>query len=273
MGLGKGEPGVHVPTVLAIGVLAYVVTTLVHEAAGHGLMCLALGGDALAVSSTELRCAGLAEDRALMVTAAGTPMNVLVGLATMLFAARAPVSGTTRYFLWVFGALNLFHAGSYLLIGPFLGFGDWGAIARSQQPVVAWQIGLTAIGYGLIVLARRLAAQPGWHPLLGAEPQERERRFRHLTRLPFVAALVASVAAGFLSPLRPEFALLTSVVAPCSFLWLIGLPRWSPAPDGSVAEPIGPSVPWIAAGSLAAVLFVVVFGPGLGSFAGHGIER
>ena len=49
---------VHLPTVLGIGVVRFAGVTVLHEAGGHGVTCLLVGGEVLAVSSTELRCDG-----------------------------------------------------------------------------------------------------------------------------------------------------------------------------------------------------------------------
>jgi hypothetical protein len=74
---------VHVATVLAIGVVSFAAVTVIHEVGGHGVACELVGGRALAVSSTELRCDGPEGGARLAVTAAGSIANILVGLAAM----------------------------------------------------------------------------------------------------------------------------------------------------------------------------------------------
>ncbi len=218
--------GVHLPTVLAIGVVSFAAVTVIHEAGGHGLACLLVDGEALAVSSTELRCDGPDDGARLAVTAAGSMANILVGLAAMAAAiVLGPARGVWSYVLWLFGATNLFHAGKYLLIGPFTGFGDWSSVARNLQPQLVWAVGITVLGYGVNVVGSRLARRSEWQPLAGVEVEERETRMRLLTRLPLAAALVVSLAAGLLSPLQPRYAL----VRIASWAWVVAglVSRWA----------------------------------------------
>ena len=74
---------VHLPTILAIGVVSFAAVTVLHEAGGHGVACLLVGGEAPAVSSTELRCDGPEGAARLAVTAAASLANIVVGVAAM----------------------------------------------------------------------------------------------------------------------------------------------------------------------------------------------
>jgi hypothetical protein len=271
---GTTRADVHIPTVLAIGVVTFAAVTVIHEAGGHGVACILAGGQALAVSSTEMRCDGPEGTARLAVTAAGSVANIVVGLTAMAAGiARGSTRGIWSYVLWLFGATNLFHAGCYMLIGPLTNFGDWAYVARHLQPVVVWIIGISAVGYGLNVVGSRLAARPVWQPLLGVEPGERAARMRLLTRLPFAAAVVVSVAAGLLSPLQPRYALLTSVVAPLVLILLIRLPTWPRREQPVPAVPIATSWAWVVTGAAIGLGFVLILGPGVGSFAGYPIAR
>jgi hypothetical protein len=160
----------------------------------------------------------------------------------------------------------------YLLIGPLTGFGDWSYVARNLKPELVWVIGITALGYGVNVVGSRLARRPEWQPLAGVEEGERELRMRLLTRLPLAAALVVSLAAGLLSPLQPRYALLTSLIAPLVLLLLVRLPSWPERdpPDPPVRIASGA---WVVAGVVVGLGFVLILGPGLGSFAGYSIAR
>lgn len=203
------------------------------------------------------------------MTAAGSIANIVVGLAAMAAGiALGPARSVWSYGLWLFGATNLFHAGNYMLIGPLTGFGDWASVARNLEPALVWTIAITVLGYWVNVVGSRLARRPVWQPLAGVEEQEREIRMRLLTRLPLAAALVVSLAAGLLSPLQPHYGLVTSLIAPLVLLLLVRLPSWPqrdpPAPPVRIA-----SWAWVVVG----LGFVLVLGPGLGSFAGYSIAR
>ena len=67
--------------------------------------------------------------------------------------------------------------------------------------------------------------------------------------------------AGVLSPLRAEFALVTSILAPLSLLWLVRLPRWPTAQKPREAVPIGRSSVLLVTSLLVSVIFVLGLGP------------
>ena len=71
MSASRRRPRLDSATVAAAGLVAYVLVAVVHEALGHGVACLAVAGYASAVSTTELRCDGVAGMSAVIVTAAG----------------------------------------------------------------------------------------------------------------------------------------------------------------------------------------------------------
>lgn len=262
-----------VATIAAAGVLAYALVTTVHEALGHGVACLAVGADASAVSSTELRCDGLSDISALMVTSSGSVANVLVGLAAFgAFRVARPADGRTLLLGWLVCAWNLFHAGSYLLAGALFGFGDWGRVASAVDPPIVGQIGVGLVGAAILFLGQRVATDPVWQPLVGIG-DERTARWPTITWPALGGGLAVSLLAGVLSPLRPEFALLTSVLAPLSLLWLVRLPRWPTANNPSEALPIGRSAALLGISLLVSVVFVLGLGPGIGSFAGYSIAR
>ena len=260
-------------TVVAAGVMAYALVAIVHEALGHGAACLAVGADASAVSSTELRCDGASGSSALIVIASGSVANVLVGLAAFrAFRAARPGDGRALLLGWLACAWNLFHAGSYLLAGAIFGFGDWGTVASTFEPPIVGQIGVGLIGAAIVFLGQRIATDSLWQPLVGIG-EDRAARWPKITWPALGGGAAASLLAGVLSPLRPEFALLTSVLAPLSLLWLVRLPRWPTAEHPSDAVPIGRSVALLGISLLVAVIFVLALGPGLGSFAGYSIAR
>src|SRR5476651_140442 len=64
----------RVPTMLSLGVIAYVGETLVHEGLGHGGICLLVGGHITILAPLWMRCS---IDSPLVV-AAGPVVNVLV---------------------------------------------------------------------------------------------------------------------------------------------------------------------------------------------------
>jgi hypothetical protein len=262
-----------VATVVGAGVLAYALVAIVHEVLGHGAACLAVGAAATAVSSTELRCDGASGIAALIVTGSGSVANVLVGLAAFgTIRTTRPSDGRTLLLGWLLSAWNLFHAGSYLLAGAIFGFGDWGRVSSAVDPPVLGQIGVGIVGAAMVLFGQRMATDPIWQPLIGIG-DDRAARWPRITWPALAGGAAVSLVAGALSPLRPEFALLTSVLAPLSALWLVRLPRWPAADNPSEAVAIGRSPVFLSISLLVGAIFILALGPGIGSFAGYPIAR
>ena len=125
----RPAPAQDLLTIIAVGVLAYIVQDFLHESAGHGGMSVLFGGHPLALSAIFYRGdqSALAEWQGRMVSAAGSLMNFLI--AAGCYASFRWFKGWSpawRYFLWVSLVLNLFAEGSYMALCWV--FGDWQAV-------------------------------------------------------------------------------------------------------------------------------------------------
>jgi len=81
------------PTVIAIALVAYAASNVVHEALGHGGACVILGGRPLVLSSVHFDCgdAGMGAIARRGVAAAGTIANFVAGaLALPAFKRSNP---------------------------------------------------------------------------------------------------------------------------------------------------------------------------------------
>jgi hypothetical protein len=261
---------VHIPTLVAIATVSWVAVTVVHEVVGHGGACVLVGGDLRAASTTEVWCDQVDGWSYRLVVAAGSTANLFAALCVLaVLSSGLRLSPATRYFAWLFVGTNLFHAGSYLLIGPFFGYGDWSHFVQGLEPNLVWKIVMTAVGFGVCMVGMRIAAPPRWQPLFGQEPYG-QARLELLTRSAFLTALIVSTLAALLSPLELSWVLRAAVLGPLVLVWMMGLPIGQ-----SSNEPVSMprSLGWLVVGILCAVLFVGGLGPGVGSFAGHELER
>ena len=116
------QRGVRLPdllTVIAIALVAYAASNVVHEALGHGGACVALGGRPLVLSSVHFDCGDAAMGTLARrgVAAAGTIANFIAGaLALVAFMMTNPLKKPhAAYFLWLFTTLNLLSGAGYFL--------------------------------------------------------------------------------------------------------------------------------------------------------------
>ena len=254
-------------TVMAAAALVNVAATAVHEALGHGLAAAILGAHIVHVSSVDLsydeRSVGDVQNR--IIAAAGPLANLIVGWLVVRSADRIPrESPVTRYTAWLFGTVNLFAAGGYLMVLSFANFGDMHAIVRGLGAPLVWQVALTLAGVAVSIFALIHGAR-SLVPYLGEEP-DRTRRSVHLTLVPYLTMGVVAMSAGALNPDDP----LLIVISACfsSFggnAWLAWMPAWTLHVHGPDEEPLGiPRSGLVIGVGIAALLFdYLALAPGL----------
>ena len=98
-------------TIVAIAIVAAVITDFIHEGLGHGGMCVATGGQPLVLSTVHFECS--ADTR--LVAAGGTLANLIFGTLSWGAMRAVKQSAPWRYFLWLLMTFILFAEGGYFL--------------------------------------------------------------------------------------------------------------------------------------------------------------
>jgi hypothetical protein len=256
----------NLPTVIAIAVVAYAASNVVHEALGHGGACLALGGRPLVLSSVHFDCGDNAMGTLARrgVAAAGTIANFIAGaLALFAFKMTNPREKPhTAHFLWLFTTLNLLTGAGYFVFSGVGDTGDWADVAASMSPVL-WRPAMAIFGGALYFLLARQSAL--WLGSLVGSDERRRTRARALTMPAYIAGGVLFCVAGFFNPVGPILIAISAAAASfggaSGLLWLTQFLRSSrPA-----AEPVGldRSRVWIVAGCIVSLVFVGILGPGV----------
>lgn len=254
-------------TIGAIALLVGLIGTIVHEALGHGLAVIAVGGELTRVTSVdaEFPDAGIGEWARRFIAAAGVIANLIVGLLAF-GGLRAARGATWRYFLWLLGFSNILVGGGYLLALSFAGFGDVDVFVQGLPHRTLWQLGSTVIGV-LLSFAGLFAGLRLLDPFLGWERAARRQRALGLALVPYFAIGLASIAAGALNPTDPLLILISAGAS--SFggnAFMAWLPLWvRPERPTTPREPltIVRSWPWIMAGIVALAIRLIVLGPGV----------
>lgn len=256
------------PTVLAIALAAYAASNFVHEAVGHGGACLVLHGKALVLSSVHFECAeeGMSKLALRGVAAGGTIVNFIAGaLALAGFqktdAQRRPHAA---YFLWLFATLNLLSGAGYFLFSGIGNIGDWADVARGVLPAMVWRPAMSVFGGALYFLLARQAAQR-LHSLAGSDALTM-RRGKRLTVPAYLAGGLLYCLAGLFNPVGPVLIAISAAASSfggaSGLLWLTQFLRGGKQPAAPAAV-LDRSYAWIAAGCVAAVLFVAILGPSI----------
>ncbi len=252
-------------TVGSIGILAYMLGNVLHEAVGHGGACLLTGAKPLVLSSVHFECS--LENR--LVMAGGTLANFL---AAAVFFALGRLTGRRyprlKYFFWIAMTVNLFSATGYFLFSGIGGIGDWADFIQELGPQWVWRAGFSvfgAVGYMLAAYISLLELRP----LIGSDKEQRYRRAVRLSWIPYFAGGILMCIAGARNPVGMILILISAAASTfggtSGLLWSTQLLRGTLIPSGSPAEPmpIPKSWPLIAATCASAVAFVAVLGPGV----------
>lgn len=261
---------IHLLTLMAIAVVTYVLSNVLHEALGHGGACWWVGGQPRLVTSVHFECQ---LDETLpwarrLLAAGGSVANLLAsGIAWLALHIARRGGPRLRYFLWLLLTVNGLQAGGYLMVSPLAGIGDWRVFAQGFASPFPVRLLLTALGVALSLLTLRVVV-PGLLPFLGDQPTESRRRARLLTLVPYFTGGVSACLAGLLNPVGPILIFISAIAATFGgTAWLAWLPSWiKPAHVASAPPsplPIPRSLPWILAGALILVGYIALLGPGI----------
>jgi hypothetical protein len=205
-------------TLAAFGVLAYMMSNVLHEGLGHGGVAWLSGARHITVTSTYMD-AGF-DTR--WILAAGTLVNLLfgvLGLAVLRSTRRADMS--PRLFLWSFTAFNLLLGTGYFLFSGIGGIGDWAEWLKGLSPVWAWRVGFALLGGVSYVAAAMLLARE-LVQIVGPN----EARMRRMTWTIYFAGGLTACVAGVWNPMGWKLVLISAAAS--SFGGASGL-LWIPS--------------------------------------------
>lgn len=255
------SPRTSILTVAGIGLVAYAACDMVHEVLGHGLACVLTGVQALSLSTVALQTG--TSNR--FVASAGSIANVIAGLLAMQLVRGGRGFGAARYFLWLFGALNLLNGTGYLLFSGALDFGDWAVVIAGLEPHWAWRAVLVVSGAVLYVAAVRLIVA-NVIPLVQRGEMDRLEMPRFVFPA-YVAGGLLFIAGAAFNRISPGLILTSGVSSGFGAMaGLASVPRLverGTKESAAVATPLGFNLAWIVAGVLAAAAFVAILGPGV----------
>jgi hypothetical protein len=247
------------PTLLAAGVLAYVAETLLHEAAGHGGVCLAQGHRFLVLAPLWMRCS----ETSPLLTAAGPAMNVFAALIFFaVLRARRTAPPAIALLLWLGFAFNALVAFGYLGVGAVTGFGDWPSLFAGIRPSAAWRVPALAIAVIFYYGGLRAAAYlfVGWAGGGAAAARTLWRRALLPGAGAAIVACLAELAGGRTQIMALLLALGCTIVVGFSLTSMDNVVARAPA---SIPCAVPRSAWLIAAGVVVGAVFVGVIGPGL----------
>ncbi|HEV2646720.1 MAG TPA: hypothetical protein VGU46_10175 [Acidobacteriaceae bacterium] len=256
-------------TLAALGVLAFIVANVSHEAVGHGLATLAVGGRVEFVSTCYVNSSG---NYSKWIPAAGGLTNLAVGLGSVaLLRLRCCLRPRLHYFLILVAAFNLFFAVGYPAYSGIAQFGDWAAVINGLNPPWIWRVVLVAFAVAGYYASMRLLVEPLSH-FAGVKEDDAamlsaQARIRRMTLIPYIASMVVACAAASLNPRGPMQILTAGLPAAAAAFGLTQMDNLVIPPRPGISQDVMPplqrSVPWIAAAAIVLAFFVAVLGRGI----------
>jgi hypothetical protein len=247
----------NIPTLVGIGIIAYVAADLAHHALGHGAACLIAGGRINLLSSIFVDCSrtGAAIDLA------GPCANLALGLLAAWGVHLADrLSTAPRLFFILLAAFNLMWFAMQLVFSALTMTDDWAwpmHVWQVAEPVRYAAIAMGALAYVFIVRFIGAALAPFARPI---------NRTRIIVGTAWLGAgaIACATAASY-----PHPAAALRVAAPQSLLLSLGIlftPRHAARAalaENSLPAPLALSIAWIASAIVVAVLSVAFLGPGI----------
>jgi hypothetical protein len=246
-------------SLLSIAVVACVSVDMVHEAIGHGTASLLTGNRILSISTVALQSA----EPSRFVSAAGTAANCIVGALAFLLLRRWRNLTAPAYFLWLFGAFNLFNSW-YLVASAAMNNGDWANVIAGLSPAWPWRVLLGLGGAALYFLFVR------WTAGVLAPLASREGRSRDVWRLVLPAYLASGAVmtiASVFNPIGPSLILGSGVGASFGlnfgFLFVPSMVAAHPGGAAATRRALPFSPFWILLAIVSGGIFIAILGPGL----------
>jgi len=248
-------------TVVAISLVAEMISDVVHEGLGHAAVALLTGAKSGVLSTVAWSSAG--DSR--LVAAGGTLANLAAALVFWMMLRRV-TSGSVRwrFFLVMSLAFNLFAGTGYFFFSGVTNFGDWAAVISGLPAHWLWRSLLVVVGIASYFGAV-LVVGTGLVRYVGVARSDL-RRLRRLTWIPYFSAVVLLSVAGLFNPIGIQLmwqsALPAAAGAHSGLLWLMYyIPRGTVAERGS--ESIGRSYGWVIVAVGLSLVFIFVMGRGI----------
>ena len=262
----KMKQKIDIIMVVSITIIAYLFAQIIHEGLGHGGMALLFGAKIIQVTNTNLQYdpTGISLSASRVIALSGTLANVVIGIFALWFLRMPSIkSANMRFFLWLFGTINLFKGFGYLLI-TFAPIGDWHDVAEGLPSQTLWMIGLTMLG-AVTSLGTFFYAAWTLDEFVGKGTDRRRRAFT-LTLFPYLIGGTINVLATIIG-LGVTIYTFTGALATFGgtflMVWLgfaVGRPR-----PNTPLEPVTPirDTGWLIVGVVATMFYLVLFGSGL----------
>ncbi len=253
----SAQPTDNIPTIAAVGLLAYASADIGHHALGHGAACLAGGGRIVSLSSIFVDCTVIGT----AIDLSGPLANLLLGLCALV-AVRAlkRASAAAQLFCILVAAFNLLWFAMQLVFSTATGTDDWAWALHEFHVTGVLRAALIIIGVLAYLATVRITAA---ELLTYARPRARVSMIIWIVWLTAGALACATAALD-----QHTLVALLRHAAPQSLLNSIGL-LFVPGLAAKRASSSGArpaldlAISWIVAALIVGAASILFLGPGI----------
>jgi hypothetical protein len=249
------------PTLIAISALACVLQDVLHEGLGHGVTAWLSGAKRVTISTVAMQ----SDIDTRWISANGTLVNLVFAAIFWLLLLRPQrYRPTTRYFLVLAMAGNLFTGTGYFFFSGVSNFGDWAAVINGLHPHWVWQLGLVALGVASYYASMLLVAAK-LRQFHGGDTGS--HRLRRLCWTPYFTDGALAGLGGLLNPAGLFYVIASALPSTLGAnAGLLSLPSLMRRRRNTGEERVGAierSPVWIATAAAVSLIFIFVLGRGL----------
>ena len=250
-----------------MGVLATALGIAAHEWA-HALAGMQSGGDVVSVSSTgvEGRWSTLRNAGWFFLAVSGSAAQAMLALTGWLVFRRARGRAPAPALLgWALFAVNAWMPAMLLIASPALGFGDWMDLLVRFAALGPVRVSAAVTGLFVVGLLFKATVETVGRLVGGGGAAARTERARDVVSAVWLGCGLVAGAAGALSPagLMPGVAIALGSSLGATWPILVACRRVGERPVPGPPLDVRRSPFIITAAAVAAVLFVVLMGPGV----------
>ncbi len=257
-------------TLIAISLLAYLLSVALHEHAGHALACWLLGGKVTEFGAyyVNFKSDMLSDFSMRVIALAGIIVDFATGFLGWYFIRRLPKTAiNARYFAWLFGTISVMTGAGYFLFSGATGIGDLGmtrdGALYQANPEWLWRIVIFLAGVvlytGTIMIALRFMEK-----MIGGSGPDRVKRAQILSLSSYLTGSIAAILIGFLNPHGVVIVIISAAASSLGgtsgLAWMMQFLNRKTETTEPLLE-LPRSWGWIGVGILFTIVYAAVFGP------------
>ena len=264
----RSKIDIHFPTLIAISVIAFILTNICYQLLGQVFAIWIVNAKLLSFSST-LVTYQLIEPNIFQtkyIATSGLAMTFFISGISVIVLQMRSKRDNIKFFMWIFMSSTLLISMSSFLFAGITGMGDWNVVIADSPMYELWRLMYIFGGFSIYIIAV-IMPMNRLNTYIGRDGLRHVRGF-YFTFIPYLTGSAAVSLPGFLNSGSLEHALIMtayffgglSVMAWMSQLFKTNI--YPPERGGEILV-ISKSKPWIISAIVLFIIYTLVMGFGI----------